>query len=1549
MNALLTQTLHGQLLAHVGHDELRTPLLNRAQVLLDTVATACEQLQALANGAPVLADGNAKALREESALYWSDLAPGTHLSRYDHAKALRGEDLLHRAQLLAVFGEITEPGRQVLVDLLQSMPAAQPPVAHAVALVTPDAQRMVLPGVVLLQAPVDGRCLLLCPGLAQQLFEFETRTAAGHSLIEYLMGPLGSQLWELLRAGSTETWPPLAFLQSGVKARFGALDEGFLDYGLKAGIAGDLAGQLQTDPLLWTALEQRGERFWRAMPTAIDAALKMAIKADDERQTRLLTFNTITADIATSLVQRKVSNCQSGIQGYIGDDLDGYAHKRYRLIHASWQAARERTEQVIGQLPGEATPLPEDFWTQLDATATTRRGILATSLGSALHHDAQLQVYEGSLDTGAFALVVDVVTRPAARQRVDTATVVAEIGVGDAASSYSLPGAYVIAPQSAWESPAKQCSVLLFMAGEDGGLRAFGSLEQMLACMTDSLADPAFAPLYGRFSDTARAAIVRYLSLVQLPVVTRPISGNWIDAHLEALIDGHRARAASDMDANARTQQRAELVGALRLPAHEIRDVAIERIAEQRRLQAVLEGLPGWLRAAPLEQRTRFASLLNDYNALAGAQERYLDEHLPPIHSFARELLKARLSAALGRALDPLDVRLRLPDSVEVKVVANVPSQVLVPSQARSTLSLVDLALLNIDRQVTLRLKYARLLDGDTDAELKIDGLNVEMLRRMIIDMDVAGRYRDKLVGLFKVDSDDRRGQILLLPYRAALRMEAFTARVRGQLSKGAWNILESALMARTAARLRTDAMDIQLNTVRLNLGEGNDDLASGLVMIQERRSGTCVLYLPKVPEGATFIEGDSPSTVKDALVQRLRSVAMRSWLAALAGLGRENEARKHYLGQAFERSFSGFIKHAAAHYPAWPLAAALLRQREQQLLNDAQWAARSREDVRAAFAQQLSDGAGQLLWSGLYYLPAIGTVLQLYDGWKDATEAVAAFRNGDSALGVRRLASAELNFGFALLLFVPGIAASTVARKALQGRKTSGAVNAVTASKPRLDGFAGHEVAISLVGAKPQRGLDAGTWKHNGMLYLWQDGKVYEVFRRKGELTLRLRRTKDNGYEHPVRRRADGRFVTHIDTGLRAGGGSRRGSGASADESVMAKYLIKPEDRDLMGPALERGGKYALDDYGASWRPTPGDVGITCFKRTRRQLHDDAEQYLKDLEAPARVTLPDLAADISHTGLIKAMYANADGLVIGEAHASSASKRFLIDNFAALKAEGVKTLYFEHLLADFVADDVQTFNRTGVMSAALTTRLKDLDRNHRVAPGQAHTFYQVVLDAQKHGIEVVAIDCAAAWYEKGLRGVDPGARQRMFSYIASRTIDAHQASQGAHKWVALVGNSHSNTQRGTLGLAELNKAIGVRVVEPEAGIAPRLRPDPGIETSFNQGLVKADFLLEVAVPGGGQTGEFLAVPVQVQVSPLVQPRLTHPGSFYIEKVAGQRVIVHLSRDGNIYRTPITKSLGFYSLVRPSWDKVHGRKFWTLQALLDAMNEQNLTHVPALS
>lgn len=349
-------------------------------------------------------------------------------------------------------------------------------------------------------------------------------------------------------------------------------------------------------------------------------------------------------------------------------------------------------------------------------------------------------------------------------------------------------------------------------------------------------------------------------------------------------------------------------------------------------------------------------------------------------------------------------------------------------------------------------------------------------------------------------------------------------------------------------------------------------------------------------------------------------------------------------------------------------------------------------------------------------------------------------------------------------------------------------------------------------------------------------------------------------------------------------------------------------------------------------------------FFARRDQLEKDARNIVA-AQLPPRPTMPVPEPQWDLQTFIPQLYAHTDGMVIGEFHASIASKKLIIDNLPLLAEQQVKTLYMEHLLTDLHQADLDRFMDSGQMSKRLLHDLKVLDQGHVTDPSGVYSFETLVIKAQQHGLEIRAIDCAASYHLKGLSQATFTTRQRMMNYFASRTIRRHQAVMGSHRWVALVGNSHSNTYADIVpGLAELEGGIGLRVLDVSPGSSRGITLDPGesvrIPLRNREEFLKGDFRVELDV----RTSPVAIRPPQ----PLtLEDRLSRPGMFLTEQnESGEYVIVHRSRDNEIHHTPVRlNAVGNVFVERPSWTAIHQRPYEDMDALVLALEEINLTRV----
>jgi hypothetical protein len=338
------------------------------------------------------------------------------------------------------------------------------------------------------------------------------------------------------------------------------------------------------------------------------------------------------------------------------------------------------------------------------------------------------------------------------------------------------------------------------------------------------------------------------------------------------------------------------------------------------------------------------------------------------------------------------------------------------------------------------------------------------------------------------------------------------------------------------------------------------------------------------------------------------------------------------------------------------------------------------------------------------------------------------------------------------------------------------------------------------------------------------------------------------------------------------------------------------------------------------------------AFLASRTRLEKTASDAFTDFVPPPAAKLPQIVDDTDFKVFLRQMADSRLNLVIGEAHSHVSSKAQLKVHMKALKEAGYETLYMEHLMTDLHQADLDRFYRTHRMPERLKTFLSDQDSGHMPLYTGNDTYTEVVQAAAKYNLRIRALDCTASYHLKGL--YDPNlSRNQMFSYFATRVIEADQLAHGPHKWVAFVGSAHTNYNLGVPGLADTLGAAGLHIRDAAPEVARGVhRGVWGISQSPSGSgtwALRGDFTMEVAVAGMNK-----ATPVL----PVDRGKLIKPGDFLIEHPSpGETTLVHKSGTGNIVTTPIqVDDKGMLYIDR--WGKKDLR-FKYLQTLINMLKE----------
>jgi len=397
--------------------------------------------------------------------------------------------------------------------------------------------------------------------------------------------------------------------------------------------------------------------------------------------------------------------------------------------------------------------------------------------------------------------------------------------------------------------------------------------------------------------------------------------------------------------------------------------------------------------------------------------------------------------------------------------------------------------------------------------------------------------------------------------------------------------------------------------------------------------------------------------------------------------------------------------------------------------------------------------------------------------------------------------------------------------------------------------------------------------------------------------------------------------------------------STAPAAAAHYSEYDIAVPLRDSI--ARQTSTRHGLDTRYFPQNPEHQEA-FRAFVDTRARLSADADTYLASHVPPARPEPAVLGLPKTPEALLeKIRHSEFSGLVIGEGHNAQSSKRLLRDYLGTLKDLEFKTLYVEHLLTDMHQHELDLFVQTQRLPDNLKRYLTQLDRGHMPGYKGSDTYTEVIQIAARHGMRIRALDCTASYHIKGLGDADV-SRNQLFSYFASKVIDADQAAHGPHKWVAFVGSAHTNTHLSVPGLAELQGAVSLHVRDTAPALARNIRA--GAWETVSEGIspytraLRSDLILDAGVAGTKAPAPFVAVD---------RTRLSRPGLFLIERPSpSQNILLHRSRTGEIVSTPIkVDHNGLFYVDR--WEPMQGKRFSYENMLISALKaEVGLTPAP---
>ncbi len=886
-------------------------------------------------------------------------------------------------------------------------------------------------------------------------------------------------------------------------------------------------------------------------------------------QTTASLFGQLYADLDFAARQASIIQQRDAFEALLGNDYQGDADDPNLLTLK--RAIDALGNQQVAALTAARTLLqaqtPQDLYS-LRRQPNAAYDALYTARLAGIRAEADIQRALKQLDSTEAGMINSVLDAPVALHRLDSQVVAATVSVsmtetGGDHHSRELDGVLVITRQDVLDDTTANGSLLLYWPGVDGGLQRFASysaLEQMLlkTSLDDDRHTLTLTPLsgdalaYGLQNQLHHCERKAAQLLKQYPSATRPAEQAQA---LQRLVE--------------------KTVQALGVPHHRARETAYGQLLELNRSSALHAQLPGWLTTLPQAYRHRLKALIQQYAPAVQHAQTLLEGEIPLREDFTRARIQQRLRSDFGvtgdytLSLDLPDSVHRVRDPIQGSGAQGVPSKtVLRPSEKRTTFTLEQLALTNIDDDLRERYTFVELhVSGGNESGrgLLLAGFTYHYLQTLVTALDLSAAYTALIRATYMGTPGEPefkhqyRRECLRKPIQLALQMQSLYARQRGLLDASAKATLDTAIDADSPQAWQVDGKRIVLRAARFSAGGADtSDLTttlSGVTFIEEQNSGQTLIYLPDDPKGVYLRHYPSLDEAREGLFLLTLDSQIAEYLADRALLG-DRAAHLSRLRQAHQRNYWQMIDAGLPWPPTTSLANHLLDAHMGRMIETHRRTSRSND---ALYLQQFalaSENVFHYIKMALGMVPFVGTAVGLYDGFRALDQSIKALLRKDLYEGLEQFESVMLSLVDAAMDLIPGAGVASV-RGATRQRQLHG-----LAQQPRLlqrrhpatgtanatRRFEGYEYAgaINLSGLEPANsGIYRAIYRHQKGDFVISQGHVYEVTLHDSPRTWRLKGSTNKTYQQPITLDESGQWNTHgavygrlINGGLAGGGG---------------------------------------------------------------------------------------------------------------------------------------------------------------------------------------------------------------------------------------------------------------------------------------------------------------------------------------------------------------------------------------------------------------------------
>lgn len=1045
-----------------------------------------QRLFELLRDAPAIDTASSREqLDQQWQAYWNARAPHTQVSR--QADALRQYSLHFQAagERLCAMGELGAEQRLALHQVVDGSTEHQARIAHG-RLASGSQQS--LPGVLV----IAGRLLYL-PSHSPALQVFDDQ----HALEQHLL-----QRHDLLTACVGIDYETVALpLDSAFKRLLGSVCTRRLD----------------------ALSDETAQAFdlWRTTtPLLVEAPALPAADSDDSPGTAD-SFGSLYRDLPFRARMDKVQRQLAAFEALADENAAQLPATLLEALDTLANAQRESFNTASALLAPEVPDRTSAHYTLLKQTRV-----------AGLRAEADIQQSLGLLDATQRVLLDTVLQAPQASQRLDPVSVAAlYLTQAGQADRHELHGALLIGHSTAEDSLAVEQPVLLYWPGDGGGLQGFASCQALEREFLRMAPGDKGLQLLAVEEDAFDYSLARQL------------------AKYEADLREQQAETPVDEPDKQMQALREAGVAALRVPGHAARDLARQHLLAQHRTLALSRLAPDWLTRLDASERQRLKQMTEAYLAATQRSRAYLTSALPQRNAFTRRQVAARLREAFALSAE-VQVQIDLPDSVTYSrdpiAGSGAPGTpvklITLPSSERSRLSLEELALENIDLPMQQRLYFMQVLvsGGESSEHPRVlAGVTSPWLKRMVDDLDLAGRYEQRIIDAFQGVTGEQpfaaeyREECLLEPLRLMLRIQGEAALRQQRIDGAGKAILKIAIDGNAPHH------DLEISLLPLLLTSGGDDTEghgaglSGVTLIHEAGAGTTLLYLPDSPDGEFLRQFDSLESARKALFRLCFKASMADYLGGRALAG-DVAAHVSRINEACVRQFDGIIGIGLA----WPAATSLTRHlcdaHKGRLIVAHRSTSRSRHDL---FMERYALESGMVfnyIKMALGAIPFVGTLVAAFDGWLAANRATAAFQHGDVGEALEQLEAVLMCMLDAMMDLLPGISVDpAILRQVTRRRQLRGLASlpvSRTGERTAVQRFSGYEYSddLSLSGLTPgSDGIYRNIYRHAQGDFILNHDRLYQVTFDDSRHTWRLL-GRGNGYRQPIALDESGQWDTH-------------------------------------------------------------------------------------------------------------------------------------------------------------------------------------------------------------------------------------------------------------------------------------------------------------------------------------------------------------------------------------------------------------------------------------